>query len=153
MTFSRPALKIYLSGPFAWRELIAHHAAELERAGYKITSRWLEQDHGTPEALAIEAAVDSMPPEAAYFADLDYEDVYEADVLIAFTAPPGLGPSRGGRHVEFGLAMAWYKRLIIVGPRENVFHRFSLAHGLMAQFDEWSLEQIDAALEQIRDDP
>lgn len=150
MTFSRPALKIYLSGPFAWRELIAHHAAELERAGYKITSRWLEQDHGTPEALAIEAAVDSMPPEAAYFADLDYEDVYEADVLIAFTAPSGLGPSRGGRHVEFGLALAWGKHLIIVGPYENVFHRLSPSYGLTTQVNAWS-QQIHVVLEQIQD--
>ena len=145
--------RIYLSGPFAWRERIIDHAVELERAGHRITSRWLEQDHNTPDALAAEATVDSMPPEAAHFAVIDYEDIVAADVLIAFTAPSGLGPSRGGRHVEFGLALAWHKRLIIVGPYENVFHRFSLAHGLMAQFDEWSLEQIDAALEQIPDDP
>jgi hypothetical protein len=28
----------------------------------------------------------------------------------------------GGRHVEFGLALAQGKRMIMVGPRENVFH-------------------------------
>lgn len=30
--------------------------------------------------------------------------------------------SRGGRHVEFGLAVGRGKRCIVVGPRENVFH-------------------------------
>ena len=30
--------------------------------------------------------------------------------------------ARGGRHVEFGLALAAGKRLCIVGPRENIFH-------------------------------
>ena len=30
--------------------------------------------------------------------------------------------SRGGRHVEFGIALARSKRLIVVGHRENVFH-------------------------------
>jgi hypothetical protein len=29
---------------------------------------------------------------------------------------------RGGRHVEFGLALAWSKHLIVAGPREHVFH-------------------------------
>ena len=29
---------------------------------------------------------------------------------------------RGGRHVEFGLAIAWGKPVYLVGERENVFH-------------------------------
>jgi len=43
-------------------------------------------------------------------------------VLLFFSEPPDSHSKRGGRHVEFGLALAWGKRLMIVGPRENVFH-------------------------------
>jgi hypothetical protein len=50
--------------------------------------------------------------------------VLAADVLMAFTEFPGQTPgrARGGRHVEFGIAFAKEKRLMIVGPRENIFH-------------------------------
>jgi hypothetical protein len=30
--------------------------------------------------------------------------------------------SRGGRHIEFGMALGLGKRLTIIGPRETVFH-------------------------------
>lgn len=30
--------------------------------------------------------------------------------------------ARGGRHVEFGVAVASCKRLVVIGPRENIFH-------------------------------
>ena len=44
-------------------------------------------------------------------------------MLIAFSEEPRAGgASRGGRHVEFGLALAWGKGVVVVGPRENVFH-------------------------------
>ena len=41
--------------------------------------------------------------------------------------------ARGGRHVEFGMGWAWGKRLIVVGPRENVFHLLPTVE----QFDSW----------------
>ena len=45
-----------------------------------------------------------------------------ADAVIIFTEIPNTILATGGRHVEFGLALAQGKRMIIVGPRENVFH-------------------------------
>ncbi len=45
-----------------------------------------------------------------------------ADAVIIFTEIPNTILATGGRHVEFGLALAQGKRVIIVGPRENVFH-------------------------------
>jgi hypothetical protein len=41
-----------------------------------------------------------------------------AEMVISFTG----GGGKGGRHVEFGLAVAAGKRLVVIGPRENVFH-------------------------------
>lgn len=42
--------------------------------------------------------------------------------LIAFTERPRANlASRGGRHVELGMAIALSKTIVIVGPRENVF--------------------------------
>jgi hypothetical protein len=45
-----------------------------------------------------------------------------ADAVIIFTEIPNTVLATGGRHVEFGLALAQGKRVIVVGPRENVFH-------------------------------
>lgn len=39
-----------------------------------------------------------------------------------FSEPPDSHSKRGGRHVEFGMALAWGLRLIVIGQRENVFH-------------------------------
>jgi hypothetical protein len=38
---------------------------------------------------------------------------------MSFTSAGG---GKGGRHVEYGLALGLGKRLIICGPRENIFH-------------------------------
>ena len=43
------------------------------------------------------------------FALEDYADVSAADIVVSFTEAPGSGAARGGRHVEFGLALAWDK--------------------------------------------
>ncbi len=51
----------------------------------------------------------------------DMDDVQAADALIAFTEPRR-GEGAGGRHVELGMALAWGKRLLVVGPREHLFH-------------------------------
>jgi hypothetical protein len=44
-----------------------------------------------------------------------------ADIIILFSEKSGIS-HRGGRHVEFGLAIGLKKRLIVIGPRENIFH-------------------------------
>jgi hypothetical protein len=40
--------------------------------------------------------------------------------MISFTYDQD--SSRGGRHVEFGYALGIRKRVILVGPRQHVFH-------------------------------
>jgi hypothetical protein len=63
-----------------------------------VTSRWLDipEEDASPEAQAACAAV-------------DLEDLYKADTVIAFSESGIRGKprkhSRGGRWVEFGLAL------------------------------------------------
>ena len=56
----------------------------------------------------------------ARFAQEDFEDVAAADTVVCFLEPGGGGS--GGRHVEFGMALAWGKRTIVVGEPEHLFH-------------------------------
>ena len=65
----------------------------------------------------------SVPMEGQPFALDDAADLQDAEVVISFTETPRstYGTAVVGRHVEFGMALAWGKRLIVIGPRENVF--------------------------------
>ena len=125
--------KIYLAGRYGRREEIAGYAEELRRLGAIITSYWLAGSHdldGTEDA-------EQKTAKERMWAVEDLGDVDYANWLIAFTEhPDGVVPgrARGGRHVEFGFALAQgNKRLIVVGPRENVFHCLARVE----QYDTW----------------
>ena len=117
-------MRIYLAARYSRLQELNLYAGELRAIGHTVDARWLLGDHQIHEgADKVEAATISVPIEGQPFAQDDYEDVYNADLLIAFSEEPRAdGSSRGGRHVELGLALAWQKRVIVVGPCENVFH-------------------------------
>lgn len=120
-------VKIYIAAKYARREEMEEIALMLMNAhGYDITARWV---FGGEEGFSQE--------EIAVF---DLEDVDEADTVISFTEHPNMYTT-GGRHVEFGYAIATGKRLVVIGPRENVFHHFPTVE----QFDtlnDWIRSEI-----------
>lgn len=127
-------MRIYLAGRYGRREELQEYGAELERLGHEITSRWLSGDHEDRRGEARDA-------------EEDIADVRRAELLLSFTESPRSGSGRGGRHVEFGFALALGKRLALVGPQENVFHTLP---GL-SQFADWPaardyFQQLGAAL-------
>lgn len=112
-------MRIFLSSRYSRREEMRSVAAELHRLGHTVTSRWIHTDWQPPEG---ESQSSHAPPELREeYALKDRDDLLAADCCIAFTEGPG-GGGRGGRHVEFGMAAARGKRLIVVGHRENIFH-------------------------------
>jgi hypothetical protein len=119
--------RVYLAARYGRREEVLAHAVELAADGHHVTSRWLLGDQlwdaaTQAAAVALEERGET-PPEAARFAIEDWADLRAADVVILFAEPPGsTSGTRGGRHVEFGMAYALGKRCHVVGGRENVFH-------------------------------
>ena len=81
---------------------------------------------------------DEDAPVAALIAVEAFEDLRNADVVVAFTEPPRSSNSRGGHHVEFGMALAWEKWILVVGPRENAFH----AMGDIEHMDAWGPDAL-----------
>ena len=132
---------IYLAARYSRRDEVKGYAEHLKENGFSVDAGWLYGHQQESEiAKVVESATMTMPITARSFAELDYYDLSKADVLISFTeSPRGTSSSRGGRHVEFGLALAWGKPLIIVGPRENVFHTLEQ----VKQFDSWGPEVIE----------
>jgi nucleoside 2-deoxyribosyltransferase len=113
--------RAYLAGRFSRRDEFNGYAERLRAAGLTVDARWLIEDHewyGEQDAGALQAA--------RAFAMDDLEDVARADVVLVFTEPanPG-GRNRGGRHVEYGLALGLAKDIVIIGEPENVFHNLS----------------------------
>jgi len=91
--------------------------------GYIVECRWLDGAHQLhPEAATIDTTRDEIPIEASVFALDDLSDIRNCDILLAFTDPPYTKTNRGGHHVEFGFALGQGTPVVIIGPRENVFH-------------------------------
>ena len=108
-----PALRsVYLAARIRRRDELEDYRAQLEAAGIACTATWL-----------------TMPPPSqwsdetwAHLAELDRDDVLRAEGLVLFTEPGELDGG-SGRHVEFGMALALGKRVIVVGRHENLFQR------------------------------
>lgn len=127
-------MRIYLAARYSRREELCGYREQLRAIGHTVQAVWLDgkhqiSDEGAPIGDAGEALVEgddgstSLRSEALrrQFAVDDRRDVLNCDLLIAFTEPPRSNASRGGRHVELGIAIGRMKRIMIVGPRENIF--------------------------------
>lgn len=111
-------MKIYLCSRYSRRDELRGVRDVLTAKGFVVTSRWLDTEWEENDGQGSSAA----PPEyRREFAIKDMIDVQVCDAIIAFTEPPRSN-GRGGRHVEFGMAAAWGKKLIVIGPEENIFH-------------------------------
>lgn len=124
-------MKIYLAARYSRLEELAKYRDELIEMGHEVQARWLNGEHqlandGTPIGESGEALVEGTGDERAAlrmrFAMDDWEDVNAAELVINFTEPPRSKANRGGRHVEYGIALANNADVIVVGYRENIFH-------------------------------
>ena len=123
--------KVYLAARYTRRLELCGYRDELAALGYEVTSRWLDGSHqldneGRPLGDTGELLFEAASPEVDHFrwkfATDDLEDVLAAETLVAFTEEPRSGNSRGGRHVELGIALGTGRHQVaVVGPRENVF--------------------------------
>ena len=112
-------MKVYLAGPYQWKNIIETYAAELRKLGVKVTSRWLQEPH------ALNTQCGDLP-DATFekYAKQDLEDIDNAGIFVLIAVPATAVPiPRAGRHVEFGYALAFSKKMIVVGDvKENIFH-------------------------------
>lgn len=110
---------IYIAARFSRRAEAHELSKRLRERGHTITSRWVRpnDDHVLPTGLSAQAA----DAERARFATEDCADVIACDCMVSLMEEPRSN-GRGGRHVEFGMALGLGKRLVVIGPLETVFH-------------------------------
>jgi len=110
-------MKVYLAAQYPWKDTITKYAEQLRANGIEVTSSWLEEPH------APNTKLQQLPDEQhTYYAMNDLNDVDRSDMLVLFSVDPSTAVPRGGRHVEFGYALGKRMPVIVVGPKENIFH-------------------------------
>lgn len=110
--------KIYLASRYSRAPQLRDLRSRLKAMGYEVTSRWIDGGH----ELTKEGSTEAAHQERIRFATEDWQDMVAADVVVSVTEEPRKTTTRGGRHVEFGGALALGKRVVVIGWRENVFH-------------------------------
>jgi hypothetical protein len=110
-------MRVYIAGRYSRKVELRSVAADLRARGVNVTSRWLEED-ADPNSQMGEHSEEFY----AAVARKDLDDIDRATSMLFFAEDPLVGTPRGGRHVEFGYALARGKYIDVVGPRENVFH-------------------------------
>lgn len=128
--------KVYLAGQYSRRRELAGYAQDLRGIGVEVTSTWLQK--GERDAVDDGHVITAEKDDQILWANENLLDVLACDVLVAFSEPEGT-LSRGNRHIEFGMALGAGKQLVVVGPREMVFHHLEGVY----QYDTWN-EALEA---------
>jgi nucleoside 2-deoxyribosyltransferase len=110
-------MKVYLAARYSQKGDMQCVAALLEARGIEVTSTWLKE-HWSPGITMDQITEEELVDIAA----LDLADIDRADGVILFSLDPLIAGVRGGRHVEFGYALGKDKPIVVVGPKENIFH-------------------------------
>lgn len=113
-------MKVYLAARFESRWRLRDVALELAVLGYQLVSSWLVEP--TPLELSEE--------DKKQIAIRDLSELKAADLLILDTLDENI---RGGREVEWGIALTRAIPRYIVGPARNVFHFLATR-----RFDSWN---------------
>jgi hypothetical protein len=110
-------MRIYLAAAYHHYPLMQEVAALLTQHGHTVMSRWIK---GANAAHDGNLFAPEVLQRSQQWAQGDLEDVKAAEVLLYFSEPGTR--QRGGKAVEFGVALALGKRLIVVGGFEHLFH-------------------------------
>lgn len=132
----------YFAARYSRHAELAAYRDELQRAlpDAFVTSRWIDCHDGELEQSYTPEALNADPEGCWRHGAADLEDLDEAYVCVSFTGDGGGG--KGGRHIEHGYHLASVHvsaarsllRIVVVGPRENIFH----CHPRTEVFSDWS---------------
>ena len=112
---------VYLAGSWFDKDLIAAEAEKFRAAGFIVTSSW--HDNDIPILKGYNGSNNALRDEAIK----DLQDLLErSNTLIYYNDLGAEGGSKGGRDVEFGVALVTSKAIVIVGPRRNAFHHLNV---------------------------
>lgn len=145
-------VKYYFAGRYSRHAELAEYRDRLVTFGVgEVTSRWVDCHNEELETSFTPEELNANPEKCWVYGQHDLEDLNQADVIVSFTGDGGGG--KGGRHIEHGYALAWYTknspmRVVIVGPRENIFHCHP-ATEVYDTFDKFLAYEVAVAITKI----
>ena len=109
-------MTVYIASRFERKHEMKALVSLFAEHNIQVESRWLDEDISPQSQLS-----DLTPLYCRSKAEIDLEDIDSADTLVFFSdAIPTT--VRGGKHVEFGYALGTCRRIVVIGPHENIFH-------------------------------
>lgn len=111
-------MKIYLAARYTRYLELQQPVRDLLSLGHTVTSEWLLNPYNNGDNGYAFGGDDAYVQSEA---ERDIQNVRDSDMLIVFSEDEG-HLARGGKHVEFGIALALGKRLAVVGRKEVLFH-------------------------------
>lgn len=108
-------MTFYLASRYDSKLFLRGVRDKLQAMGHAVLSTWLTEE----EPLNVQ--IDDVDPDTLVdYALQDLAEILEADVFVHFQNQnrPNI---RGGSSVEFGIALAKEKKMIVVGDRINIF--------------------------------
>lgn len=108
-------MRLYIAARYSRKQEMEQVRDRLERNSIEVTSGWLDEPH------APDTPLDGISSDQSReYAQKDLDDIDRSDTFLFFSEDV-LTP-RGGRHVEFGYALAKGKDIYVIGDEENIFH-------------------------------
>ena len=108
---------IYIAARYSLKETVTFIAELLGGDGHNILSDWHEEHHAPDVKVQ-----DLSDKENRHVAYKDMLQVRGATAMVFLAEHPDTATVRGGRHVEFGIAVEREIPIFVLGPRENIFH-------------------------------
>ena len=121
--------RVYLAAPYSLKPLMEQYARELKEDDINVVSSWLEEPH-PPDIQLWEVPAETH----RQYAVRDIEDIHNSDAMVFFVDQTR-SLVRGGRHVEFGIALESNIPIFVVGDFENMFHYLPQ----IEHFSNWEL--------------
>lgn len=107
-------MTVYIAAPFVHREIAKAAREYLAGHGIGCTSRWLDS-HAPGDDMSNSVLMMNEALEDLY-------DINKADALVLLNYPELARAGGGGKHVEFGYAVAMKIPVYVIGKRTTVFH-------------------------------
>ena len=109
---------VYLASHYSRKDEIKRAARDLEYVGVKVSSTWHR------EYLASDTSLSDPKVSKAYWrsaAKRDFKELESATHLVFLSLSPDVEFTRGAHCVEYGIALALRKHIIVVGPSQHIF--------------------------------
>ena len=132
---------VFLSAPYSRKEQIRRVAQECENVGAEVISDWHLEPY-SPN-MTLTDVPDSFLSSTAC---KDFHQVRCCHVFIFFAESSTTPTVRGGRHVEFGMALCSDCEIWVIGEKENIFHH--LPNIIHFANEEQCLEALEALCKQ-----